>query len=159
VIEALHRRALSDHLVSAALLAQRLELLDGVFQRERVPQRDQQPIPTDGLFQEIARPQAGGLHGRLDGPVPRHHQHRKARARLEQLLEDGEPVHVRQLDVQEHGVDRPCERNLQPELPGPGQLGVVARQLQRLAEREEDVLLVVDEEDAVGHHRTPGRGR
>jgi hypothetical protein len=30
--------------------------------------------------------------------------------------------------------------------------------LQRLAQGEEDVLLVVDEEDAVGHHHTPGRG-
>ncbi len=74
---------------------------------------------------------------------------------LEELLEHGQAVQVRQPHVHEHRVHRAGERDLQPELAGAGELGVVAGQLQRLAQREEDVLLVVDEEDAVRHHRTP----
>jgi hypothetical protein len=155
VEEALHRRALADHLVLGELLARRgFERAPRLRGLEHVLHADEDALASQRLLEEVARPELDGVDRVVDRRVPADHDDRQVARRLllADPLEGLEAAHLRQLHVEDAEVDgrERAREDLEAALGALGAEDAVALALQHELERPPDVLLVVDDEDRLG---------
>jgi hypothetical protein len=93
-------------------------------------------------------PRPHGLYRRGNAAVGRHHHHLDLRGPSSKVLEEGHAIQVGEPDVQDGQVEFRRLGLLQGLPPRPGHLHAVSLPLEELGEEVEEVLLVIDEEDA-----------
>ena len=122
---------------------------------------EEDPLPVEGLLQEIEGAELRGLDRRLDGPLPRDHDDLgRARPRF-YIREDLQAAPPGHLDVEEDQVEtRGLADDLQSVLPVRGLEECVALVLEDHPEGLADVLFIVDDKDlgpALVLHAVPPR--
>ena len=130
-------------------------LLVQVEVRERIAQREENAIRVERLLENVVGAVLCRFDGGLDGRVTTDHHHDGAGVLLLQLAQRLEPVDARHLHVHEDEV-RPEPRVLgEPVDRVRDGAHLVALELEKLAERGANPLLVVDDEDAAAHGVAP----
>ena len=147
--EVLDEGVVADDLV--ALLRLLLEVLAFPAEArllEGVADADQDPLPVEGLLQEVEGPQLGRLDRRLDGALARDHDDLGDERPLAELGQDLETAPAGHLDVEEDEVDPDrLPQHLQAVLARPRLEELVALVLEDHLQRLADPLLVVDDQD------------
>ncbi|MGB7296048.1 MAG: hypothetical protein WBC70_10705 [Candidatus Aminicenantales bacterium] len=147
--ELLHQGVLADELI--ALLGPSPQVLtfppQGVLV-EGVSDGEEDPVPVEGLFQEFEGTEFGGFHGRLNGPLPRDHDHFGAIGALFDLGQDIQTIPSRHFDVKKNEleVNRLLDQG-ESRLPVGGFEEMVALVLEDHSEGFPDVFLVIDDQD------------
>ena len=117
----------------------------------------QEPLRIDGLREIVVGAQLHRLDGALDAPVGREEDHLRLRevslGGFQDLQSPG-PDHTQ---VGDHQVEPPVLEPSERLLTAGRRHDLVARLLEDLGERLADVALVVDDEDATGHHLSSRR--
>ena len=150
-------RAADDLEARACGVAQSRVFLVQVEMRQRIPQRDENAIGVEWLFQDVVRPVLRRLHGSLDRRVPADHHDDGVRILLAQLSQRFEAVDPRHLHIHEDEMGMKA-RVLREAIHGVTRRAhLEAFELEELAECGADPLLVVDDQDATrrGHGVTP----
>ncbi|MFZ2053709.1 MAG: hypothetical protein WAU81_05880, partial [Candidatus Aminicenantales bacterium] len=124
-----------------ALPAQRI-LVEGVSDAE------EDPVPVKRLFQEFESPELGGFHGRLNGALPRDHDHFGGIGTLPDFGQDIQAVPAGHLDVEkdELEVDRIFDQR-KGLLAVDGFEELISFVLEDHLEGFPDILLVIDDQD------------
>src|SRR5687767_3651727 len=118
---------------------------------ERVPERHQNAIGIEWLFEEVIGPELGRLHRGLNGPMTADHDDDRVRIRLLEPLERFQSIDAGHLYVHED------QMGTEPIVLGDRIHGVARRLhfvslvLEKLAQRLTNPLLVIDHEDAAAH--------
>ncbi|HVP92021.1 MAG TPA: hypothetical protein VMS75_12490 [Terriglobales bacterium] len=147
-----HQGMAADELI--ALLGPLLEVL--VFPSkdvllEGVADGEKDPLPVEGLLQEIEGAELGCLDRGLDRPLARDHDDLRGDGFLLDLGQELEAVLARQLDIEEDEVEADCQPELLEAVLACRRLEeFVALVLEDHLEGLADALLVVDDEDAGG---------
>ena len=152
VADVQHRFAVADHVVARRMGAPQLGVL--LLQPallDAVADDRQQALLFPGFLQEVVGPQPAALHRGLLVAVGGDDDHVRAGRFLADALQDLEPVHARHLDVEQDDV----RLFLGQEFEGPesilGQPGLETVILEQALQGDADALLVVDDQDALGH--------
>jgi hypothetical protein len=118
---------------------------------QRVPQQHEDAVGIEWLLENVVRAQLRGLDGSLNRGVSADHHDLCRWVDLLDAAQSLEAVHARHLHVHEHEV-RPPLLVFGDAIRGvAGGADLVALELQELAERGPDALLVIDDEDASAH--------
>jgi hypothetical protein len=150
-VDLVHAFGLAHQLSEASLLAQLVPeqahlarerlLLDGLLEEH---------LKAGGvhrLGQVVEGAMAHGLHRALHGGVPGHQEHRGRAARLPQLLEQGEAVHLRQHQIGHDDRRMLTLHEVERLLAGGGRLHLVAPLADEAGQPVTLGRLVVDDED------------
>ena len=148
----LHAGAAADDVVEAvrprpqpiaqlAILPHQRATLDGVAQD------DEHLVVLEGLGEVVERAALGRGHGALDGPERRDHDHGQFVVQPADLVEHLDAVHVRQHQVEQHGVDAPVGDRVEALAARRRRGHAVALGGEQRLERLPDDLLVVDDQD------------
>ena len=121
-----------DLVVDLHLALEALDALGKPTDAEGIPERDQEPIGVQRLFQEVESPLAGGLDGRVDRTVARDHDDRRVAVLTPDPLQHLEAVHPRHLHVEEGHVRLHVGIVDQPARTVGGEVDVVAFVLEDL---------------------------
>ena len=148
-----------DFHLLAELRAQARVLLYQRVLAERVAHHQQQALERNGLLDEVVRPQLRGAHGSLDIRVPGDHHGRFSGVQMLELLEDLEPIHPRQPDVEQHQIVALTLEHGEGQLTAARNLNGVALVTQGGGERGAYVGLVVNDQDAGCHRRSVSLSR
>ena len=157
--DVLHRAAAADDAVVVELL---VALVDQVpvmgaqtLVLERAARDDEQLVDFEGLLQEIERAELHRLDGALDGRVRRHHQDLRPlalRRRADELADEVEPdtsgIRLSRSARSNAAPASSCARRVRP--CGLGHAVPVGPE--RPAERLQDLVFIVDEQDRAGLH-------
>ncbi len=111
-------------------------------------------VALEGFLYKIEGP---GLHRRdrvVDAAVGGHEDHGQSGAGLQKRVEQFQAVHLRHHEVGDDGGERVFLDHFEGELAVGGDDDGVARPLERGADRVAHHLLVIDDEDFLGHGST-----
>jgi hypothetical protein len=102
-VDLVHALGLAHQLTEAALLAQlvpeEVDLAGERFLLDRLLQQHLKPGGVHRLGEVVEGAVSHGLHGALHRGMPRHQQHGRRAARLPELLEQRQAVHLRQHQI------------------------------------------------------------
>ena len=153
-----HGRRLRDQLWETLGAQGPVFLLEPLPFAQRAPQLDlsfengREPRVVPGLLNEIAGPAPHGLHGQLDRPPGRHHDHRQvgveglnAVEQVKAFLAGGGVARV--VEVHQDGVEIARFNGVQSGRGRSDGLGLITFALDEEAEGFEDIGLIVGDED------------